>query len=162
MKLYLKRNTIDSGIGFEIYDQAENIVFHVAATVDSSLKMAVESRVGEPFSMIRFNTLLFPYFTVRCQRHFYVLVPCLGERFAFAIYGSTYKFSGDLGAGAFTMTDAQGKILMTMEKTLTRSGSEAYELEIHDTDRRMFLISAAICAAAYQVLAEPSAQQACC
>jgi hypothetical protein len=49
-----------------------------------------------------------------------------------------------------------------MEKTLTRNGDEAFELEILDSDHKMFLISSAICAASYQVIAETNAPGVCC
>lgn len=162
MKLYLKRNSTESGMSFTVYDRMENIIFNVVSSVDSSLRMTVESRNGEPFSVIRLNTLLFTYFTVRCSRHFYVLIPCVRDHFAFAIYGSTYKFAGNLAAGEFTMTDSKGEIIMTINKTITRSGDEAFELEIKDEEHKMFMISAAICAASYQILAEPNTPQICC
>ena len=162
MKLYLKRNTTDEGISFNVYDKNENIVFNAVSSIDSSLKMSIESRSGEPFSMIRLNTLLFTYFTIRCRRHFYVLVPCVRDTFSFAIYGSTYRFTGNIITGSFIMTNSNGECMMKMEKTLTRSGDEAFELEILDSDHKMFLISSAICAASYQVIAEPNAPGVCC
>ena len=162
MKLYLKRNTTDEGISFNEYDKNENIVFNAVSSIDSSLKMSIESRSGEPFSMIRLNTLLFTYFTIRCRRHFYVLVPCVRDTFSFAIYGSTYRFTGNIITGSFIMTNSNGECMMKMEKTLTRNGDEAFELEILDSDHKMFLISSAICAASYQVIAEPNAPGVCC
>ncbi len=162
MKLYLKRNTTDEGISFNVYDKNENIVFNAVSSIDSSLKMSIESRSGEPFSMIRLNTLLFTYFTIRCRRHFYVLVPCVRDTFSFAIYGSTYRFTGNIITGSFIMTNSNGECMMKMEKTLTRNGDEAFELEILDSDHKMFLISSAICAASYQVIAEPNAPGVCC
>ena len=162
MKLYLKRNTTDEGISFNVYDKNENIVFNAVSSIDSSLKMSIESRSGEPFSMIRLNTLLFTYFTIRCRRHVYVLVPCVRDTFSFAIYGSTYRFTGNIITGSFIMTNSNGECMMKMEKTLTRNGDEAFELEILDSDHKMFLISSAICAASYQVIAEPNAPGVCC
>lgn len=162
MKLYLKRNNIDSGMSFAVYDHAENIIFNVETSVDSSVRMVIENQSGEPFSMIRLNTFLFTYFTIRCSRHFYVLIPCLREQFSFAIYGSTYRFSGNLAYGKFVMSDSDNKTMMTVEKTVTHNGDEAFVLDIQDEEHKMFMISAAICAASYQILAEPNTPQVCC
>lgn len=162
MKLYLKRNGKEEGIGFNVYDSNEKIIFDVVNSIDSSMKMTLESRMGDPFSVIRLNTLLFTYFTIRCRHHFYVLIPCVRDTFSFAIYGSTYKFGGSIITGSFKMTDSSGNVMMTMEKVLTRNGDEAFELNIYDSDHKMFLISSAVCAASYQVIAQPNSPQVCC
>ena len=151
MKLYLKRNTTDEEMSFNVYDHNENIIFDVRNSIDSKMKMSLESKSGDPFSQIRLNTLLFTYFTIRCRHHFYVLVPYIRENLYFSIYGSTYRFSGNIFTGAYAACDAEGNIMMTMERTHTISGSEAYELNINDDEHKIFLISCAICAASYQI-----------
>ncbi len=151
MKLYLKRNTTDEEMSFNVYDHNENIIFDVRNSIDSKMKMSLESKSGDPFSQIRLNTLLFTYFTIRCRHHFYVLLPYVREKLYFSIYGSTYKFSGNIFTGSYAACDAEGKIMMTMERTHTISGSEAYELNINDDEHKIFLISCAICAASYQI-----------
>ena len=161
MKLYMKRNNIESGIDFTIYNHLEKIVFNVRGTVDSSLKMKLEGRSGEVFSSIRLNSFMFTYFSVRCARRMYILVPCIRERFAFAIYGNTYRFAGNLASGEFTMENTDGEVLMTIKKVRTSSG-EAFELDIKEDEKKLFLISAAVCAASYQVFAEPETPQVCC
>ena len=161
MRLFLKRNNIESGIDFTIYNHLEKILFNVTRSADAPVKMKIESCTGETFSLIRFNTFMFTYFSVRCARHLYVLVPCVRESFAFAIYGSTYRFSGNLSLGEFIMKNADDKVIMTIKKVMTSSG-EAFELEIDDNENRLFMISAAVCAASYQVIAEPNTPQVCC
>ena len=59
------------------------------------------------------------------------------------------------------MKNADDKVIMTIKKVMTSSG-EAFELEIDDNENRLFMISAAVCAASYQVIAEPNTPQVCC
>ena len=161
MKLYMKRNNVESGINFTIYNEDEKIMFNIKGSADPSVKMKIEGRSGEPFSTIKLNTFLFTYFTVTCARRMYILVPCVRERFAFAIYGSTYRFSGSLASGEFTMINADDEVIMTVKKAMTKIG-EAFELDVIGKENRSFMISAAVCAASFQTFAEPETPQVCC
>ena len=144
MKLFMIRDTSPDG-GFIVYDDKADLLFRISAESGDHMKYLIFDSSGLPVSTIRLNTLLLTYFTVRCKRHFYVLVPCLRDNLAFAIYGSTFRFAGDPLSGSFSAADSRGNILMTQKKCWAKTG-EGYELELSDEDHLLFLISAAICA----------------
>lgn len=156
MKLFLKRDTIDERAGFIVFNSRAVPEYTVTAEAANGLKLTVLDENGELLSVIRYNRLMLNYFTIRCDKRFYVLIPCLQEHFAFAIYGSTYRFAGDLAEGSFSMLTADGEIVMTQKKCWCKYG-EGYELNIHDEVHELFLLSVAVCADMYNTLSDFSA-----
>lgn len=144
MKLFLKRDTGATG-AFIVYDELGEVYCTISRESGNHMKYVMFDNGSMPVSTIRINTMLLTYFTIRCRRRFYVLVPCVGESFSFAIYGSTYRFCGSIAAGCFSMLEPDGKTVMTQKKSWCKAG-DGYELNITDEEHETFLLSAAVCA----------------
>ena len=155
MKLFIKRGTSEID-GFTIYTEKGEPCFAADVRAEPSIRITLRGRGGELLSTIRFNTFMLSYFSVRCGKRLYVLVPCLGRRFAFAIYGSTFRFVGNLSDGRFSMLGADGETVMTQKKCWTAHG-DGYELDIKDERYEIFMISAALCADICLALGESDA-----
>ncbi len=152
MKLFLKRDTSADNISFMIYDNMGLPKYSVSAEIGNWMKMVVFSGEGEQRSVIRYNKLMLDYFTILCQKRFYVLIPNIKNGFAFTIYGSTYKFNGKPGDD-FYMSAPDGTVVMT-HKRCRSSGMSGFEITINDEAHEMFLLSAAICADMYLDVSE--------
>lgn len=152
MKLFIKRGAsfID---GFTIYNDKAEPIYVAAVEAAPSLHISIVDTEGKQISSIKFNTFMLNYFTVRCGRRFYALVPCIDKRFAFAIYGSTFRFIGSLSDGRFSMLTSDGKVVMTQQKCWTQHG-DGYEIEIMDEQYKSFMLSVALCADIYLALSE--------
>lgn len=148
MKLYLKRDTTGECSAFAVFDEKGEQKYAVCAEAGAGIRMTVFTGNGDIASLIKYNSFVLNYFTVSCARRFYVLIPCTGTQFAFAVYGSTYRFAGSLADGSFTMTTSSGDIVMTQKKCTVEHG-EGYELDISDEAHELFLLSCALCADMY-------------
>ena len=153
MKLFLKRDVSAELTSFIVYDAKAQPLYTVLCNSETPSKQHIIDREDNVCSVIKYNSFLMNYFTLRCSGRFYILVPCIGDSFAFAIYGSTYRFSGDLAAGRFSVFSSDGEIKMTQKKHPDETG-ESYELDIHDEEHQLFLLSVAICADMYMTLTE--------
>lgn len=144
MKLFIKRGAADSD-GFTIYNDKGEPCCTAEVRADPSVRISLRGSGGELLSAIKFNTFMLSYFSVRCGKRMYVLVPCFGRQFAFAIYGSTFRFAGNLSDGSFTMLDPDGKTVMTQKKCWASHG-DGYEINIYDEKYKIFMLSVALCA----------------
>ena len=158
MKLFLKRDTIDEKSGFMIYDNKGLPKYSVTSEAGNGMKLALFDSVGQQHSLIRYNTLMLNYFTVRCEKRFYVLLPVMNKQFTFAIYGSTYRFT-EVAGDQFCVTASDGSPVMTQKKCWCRYG-DGYELEIIDEAHEILLLSIAVCADMYLTITEKLAPQA--
>ncbi len=159
MKLFLKRGT-DEGEGFTIYNTHAEPVCAAEMNFSSSIHIELRNEDRVLLSSIKFNRLMLDYFTIRCDHRFYVLIPIIGNHFSFAIYGSTFRFAGNLADGCFSMFNAKGEIIMTQKKCWAQHG-DGYELEIKDEKYRLLMVSTAICADLFIALSEPRTAYSC-
>lgn len=162
MKLYIMRDTAAGG-GFSVLNDIGNEKYIIPADPNHALKFTIRSMEGNSLSVIKYNRMMFNYFTIRCKR-MYALVPFLlsGECFSFAIYGSTCHFAGSLAQGDFSMTDSSGKLIMTQSrcigipKSRISKFNDGWELKfipedicIYGENFEIFALSTAICADMY-------------
>ena len=162
MKLFIRRETSGGTAVFGVFDELGYLKYTVESSAEKrKQRMLILDSKKRPVSEILHKQFVLDYYTIRCGSRLYVLVPYCKECFSFAIYGSTYRFSGNLSLGEFIMKNADDKVKKKKKKVMTSSG-EAFELEIDDNENRLFMISAAVCAASYQVIAEPNTPQVCC
>ncbi len=152
MKFFIKRGAscID---GFTVYNDNAEPVYTAAVEASPSLRIRLTDNGDRLLSSIKFNNFVLNYFTVRCARRFYALVPCMDKQFSFAIYGSTFRFIGNLADGRFSMLNSDGEIIMTQKKCWTQQG-EGYEINITDGQYHIFMLSVAMCADIYIALTE--------
>lgn len=155
MKLWMKRGTA-SGDGFTIYNHHAEPVCNAEIDAGANIRIELRNEDRMLLSSIKFSRLMVNYFTIRCEHRFYVLVPCMGSPFSFAIYGSTYRFAGNLADGCFSMFNAKGETIMTQKKCWTPHG-DGYELDIKEEKYYLFMLSAAICADLFLAVSEPGA-----
>ena len=112
MKFFLK----SSDKGFEILDGAARLKYTVSVKTDrNKQKIIIKNSDKKTVAEILRKQLVFPYFSVRCKGHFYVLVPMIKDCFVFVIYGSTYRFLGDISAGRFSLIDVDKSPVMTQD-----------------------------------------------
>ena len=159
MKLYIKRDTAVEG-GFSIFDELGQEKYLVIADPKNVLKFSMLNTEENCLSIIRYNRMMFDYFTIRCGR-MYVLIPIQNDGFAFAIYGSTCHFAGNLAEGDFTLFSAEKEPVMTQKRSIMtkiRNGclNDCWEvnflpedLAIYGTGFEIFALSTEICADMY-------------
>ena len=83
MKLFLKRD----GDGFVVLDKNANVRYTVSLMTErTSQKLVIETPERKVVSVISNKNMMLRYFSVKCNKHLYVLVPYMGECFAFVIY----------------------------------------------------------------------------
>ncbi|MBQ9461478.1 MAG: hypothetical protein IJU51_06145 [Clostridia bacterium] len=155
MKLFLKRIFSDEA-GFQIYDDLGNCRYSVTVETETRRqRILINGDSAVPVSEIFHKNFFMRYFTVRCQRGFYVLLPSVRDCFSFRIYGSSYCFAGDIASGRFSLFDVDRSVIMTQKKCWCRYG-DAYELNILVPEDEHFALSVAICAAIYISASETS------
>lgn len=156
MKLFLKRETTDETICFTVLDESAVLQYSVRVFTDKNRqKLLLQDSSHHTVSEILHKNLVVQYFALRCCGRFYVLLPYQKECFAFAIYGSTYRFLGNLSEGRFSLIDVDTTPLMTMKKCWGKFG-DGYELELHCPDQEIFALSCAVCTALFVAAAERS------
>ena len=154
MKFFLKR--ADSG--FDILDESAHLKYTVSVKTDRNKhKIIIKNHDKQPVAEIFNKKLVFPYFSVRCKGHFYVLVPMVKDCFAFVIYGSTYRFLGNLSSGRFSLIDVDKSPVMTQQKCWGKFG-DGFEIEIFNNEQRLFSLCCAVCAAMYISASESNTQ----
>ena len=85
MKLFLKRD----GGGFLVLDKSGHEKYTVSVLSGTKQKITVEAPDHTILSTIANKNMVLRYFSIKCSGRLYVLVPCMGERFAFVIYGAS-------------------------------------------------------------------------
>ncbi len=154
MKLYIKRDISADGGGFEVYDGLGAMKYSVSLLTERQKQQLIIRQVsGKAVAEIYNKAIFVRYFTVRCSTGFYILMPNLRPCFSFRIYGSTYRFAGDLSSGRFSLYDVDKSPVMTQKKCWTRYGN-GYELEIYNEEQEHFSLSCAICADLFITAAE--------
>lgn len=145
MKFFLKRD----GEGFLVLNQSAHTKYTVLqAAENTKQKIIVESDGKRVVAAISNKNMVIRYFSVKCGKRFYILVPCVGDCFAFAIYGSTYRFAGNMAEGRFSLFDVDKSPIMTQKKCWGKFG-DGYEINIYDREQEIFALSVAVCAALY-------------
>ncbi len=144
MKLFLKRD----GGGFLVLDKSGHEKYTVSVLSGTKQKITVEAPDHTILSTIANKNMVLRYFSIKCSGRLYVLVPCMGERFAFVIYGSTYRFAGSIADGCFSLFDVDTSPIMTQKKCWCRFG-DGYELNLYNDEQEIFALSVAVCAAMY-------------
>ena len=152
MKLFIQRGAGQND-GFTVYNEKGEPIYTAVVKLSGILGMTMYDRSNHTVSDIRLNNLVLNYFSIRCCHRMDILIPCLNKRFAFAIYGSTYRFMGSLSDGRFSMLDSHGDTVMTQKKCWTPHG-DGYEIEITDRKYTLFMLSVALCADIYITLSE--------
>lgn len=142
--------------GFLITDDRDDPCFTVTLEGSGALRYGLWDRDNCRRSLIRYNHLLMPYFTLRCDGRFYVLLPILRPECSFAVYGSSYRFAGNAAEGVFAMMGENDRPVMTQQRILCVGAQrEGYELKIFESDHLIFLLSAAVCADVFLSLSAP-------
>ena len=146
MKLYIKRDASADGGGFEIYNALGELKYSVfVSTERQKQQLLIKTADGSAVSEIFHKAFLMRYFTVRCKTGFYILIPNLRPCFSFKIYGSTYRFAGNVASGRFSLYDVDKSPVMTQKKCWTRFG-DGYEIELFNEEQEHFALSCAVCA----------------
>lgn len=149
MKLFISRDNSDGTAAFIIFDELGFSKYTVTVVSEKrKQKMLILDSERNPVSEILHKQFVMDYFTVRCRSRLYVLVPYCKECFSFAVYGSTYRFAGDISAGSFSLFDVDKSPVMTQKKCWSKYGS-GYEVEIYLEDQEHFALSTALCADLY-------------
>ena len=106
MKLFLKYNGSYGDYGFEVFDETAYTKYTVSVRTEKNKQQIIIKNLNKQIIAEIFNkNIVFRYFSVKCMGRFYILFPVLKEYFAFMIYGSTYKFAGDISQGNFSLID---------------------------------------------------------
>ena len=157
MKLFLKRVFSEDGPGFQVYNEQGECRYLVTVETDNSKqKILINNTSGVPVSEIYHKHIIMSYFTVRCQAGFFVLLPFMRDCFSFKIYGSSYRFAGDIAAGRFSLFDVDNSPVMTQERCWSKYG-DASELNIYVPEDEHLALSVAVCADMYIAAAGESA-----
>lgn len=154
MKLFIRRDSSDRTAEFEVFDELGFSKYTVTLSSEKrKQKMLLIDSEKRPVSEILHKQFVLDYFTVRCGSRFFVLVPYCKECFSFAIYGSTYRFGGNMASGEFSLFDVDKSPVMTQKKCWTKFGS-GYELELYLAEQEHFAICVALCADIYLASAQ--------
>ncbi|HCA56071.1 MAG TPA: hypothetical protein DEO95_11475 [Ruminococcaceae bacterium] len=157
MKRYIRREYAEEGPGFGIYDETGMLLYRLTQEEDKHRKRLYLSDTNDRrLAELMHKQLMVHYFTIRCSSGFYVLIPAVKECFVFYIYGSTYRFAGDIAAGRFSLFDVDKSPVMTQKKCWT-VGGDGYEIELYLPEQEIFALCVALCAALYIAAAEESA-----
>ncbi len=158
MKLFLKYNGGYGDAGFDVLDETACLKYSVSVQTEKNRQKIIIKNLNQQIVAEIFNkNLVIRYFSVRCSGHLYVLVPIIKECFAFIIYGSTYRFLGDISAGSFSLIDVDKSPVMTQKKCWSSFG-DGFELHIFNAEQELFAVSCAICAAMYLSAADSKPQ----
>lgn len=154
MKLFLKRDTSDMSSRFVVLDEYGKQKFIVTGKNSTSKqKLTVFNNESVKMADITYYDFVVKYFSVKCCKHLYALVPCLEKEFVFIIYGSTLRFIGNIPSGRFSLIDVDKSVVMMQKKCWGKYGN-GFELEIFDDEQEIFSLSVAICANLYISAAE--------
>ena len=135
--------------GFDIFDESAHLKYNVSLKTDrNKQKIIIKNLNKRPVAEIFNKKLVFRYFSVKCKGRLYVLVPMIKDYFAFIIYGSTYRFLGDISAGRFSLIDVDKTPIMTQKKCWSKCG-DGFEIEIFSEEQKIFSLCCAVCAAMY-------------
>ena len=149
MKLFIRRETSGGTAVFGVFDELGYLKYTVESSAEKrKQRMLILDSKKRPVSEILHKQFVLDYYTIRCGSRLYVLVPYCKECFSFAIYGSTYRFGGDISSGEFSLFDVDKSPVMTQKKCWTRFG-EGYELELYLANQEQFALSVALCADLY-------------
>ena len=149
MKLFLKHDITDISSRFVIFDESGNEKYIVTGKSGSSKQIMYISDMNDnKVSLIAFLNFVGRYFSVKCEKRLYALIPCVNEHFGFMIYGSTFRFIGDIAAGSFSLIDVDKSPVMTQKKCWGKVG-EGFEINIFDDEYEILALSVAVCAAIY-------------
>ena len=156
MKLFLKRETTDETVCFSVLDEKADLQYSVKVFSEKNRqKLLLLDSSGRAVSEILHKNLVVQYFAVRCCGRFYVLLPYNKECFTFMIYGSTYRFAGNIAKGRFSLIDVDKSPVMTQKKCWGKFG-DGYELELYYPEQKEFALSCAVCTALFIAAAESS------
>ncbi len=145
MKLFLKY----SEAGFEILDESAYLRYSVSVRSEKNKqKVIIRTPDRHIAAEIVHKNLVVQYFSVRCMGRLFVFVPFIKEYFAFVIYGSTYRFLGDIAAGRFSLIDVDKSPIMTQKKCWGKFG-DGFELHFYNEEQELFGLCCAVCAALY-------------
>ena len=149
MKLFIRRETSGGTAVFGVFDELGYLKYTVESSAEKrKQRMLILDSKKRPVSEILHKQFVLDYYTIRCGSRLYVLVPYCKECFSFAIYGSTYRFGGDISSGEFSLFDVDKSPVMTQKKCWTRFG-DGYELELYLANQEQFALSVALCADLY-------------
>lgn len=157
MKLFLKRDVSDISSRYVVLDDSGKQKYIVTGTNSTSRqKLKLSNANGEKMSEISLYSLVATYFMIKYDKRIYALVPCMNERLAFLIYGSTLRFFGDIAQGRFSLIDVDKSVVMNQKKCWGKYGT-GFELNIIDEKQEIFALSVAICADMYLSAADKKA-----
>ncbi len=149
MKLFLKRDSGELSSRFIVFDEKGNEKYIVTGKTSTSKQvMYISDKKDNKLSSITLWNFVGRYFSVKCAKRLYALVPYMNEQFGFMICGSTFVFAGDISSGRFSLIDVDKSPVMTQKKYWNNSG-DGFELDIFNDDYEIFSLSVAICAAMY-------------
>lgn len=149
MKLFIRRETSGGTAVFGVFDELGYLKYTVESSAEKrKQRMLILDSKKRPVSEILHKQFVLDYYTIRCGSRLYVLVPYCKECFSFAIYGSTYRFGGNISSGEFSLFDVDKSPIMTQKKCWTRFG-DGYELELYLANQEQFALSVALCADLY-------------
>ena len=158
MNLFLKYDGSYGDYGFEILDETAYTKYTVSVRTEKNKQRIIIKNLNDQTIAEIFNkNIVFRYFSVKCTGRFYILFPVLKEYFAFMIYGSTYRFAGDIAHGSFSLIDVDKSPIMTQKKCWGKCG-EGFELNIYSQEQEIFSICCAVCAAIYMTASDTKIQ----
>lgn len=151
MKLFLKRDRSEISSRFSVLDEKGNEKYIVTGKSTASKQVIYISDINNnKLSTITFLDFVVKSFSVKCGKRLYALMPCIREQFAFIIYGSTFRFIGNIAEGRFSLIDVDKSPVMTQKKCWCKSGV-GFEINIFNDEYEIFALSVAVCAAMYIV-----------
>lgn len=153
VKLFIRQMTSGEGTSFTVLDEQGRVRYTVPVETEKRRQRLQILSGVMPVAEIVHRRLIVQYFTVRCDEHFYALVPYQKEFFTFAMYGSSYRFAGNMAEGRFSLFDVDKSPVMTQKKCWGAYGA-GFELQIYREDREVFSLAVALCAAMYLSAAE--------
>lgn len=149
MKLFLTRDTDGESARFAVLDEYGKEKYIVTGKSGNSKHTMYLSDInGNRLSVITLYDFVAKYFSVKCNKRLYALVPYIKEQFAFIIYGSTFRFMGDISVGRFSLIDVDQSPVMTQKKCWGKNG-DGFEINIFSQEYEIFAVSSAVCAAMY-------------
>lgn len=149
MKLFLKRDTSNETSRFLVFDDmGKEKYIIVGKSKNSKQTMFLSDKSENKLSTITLFEFSMKYFSIKCDKRLYILMPYIKDKFAFIIYGSTFRFMGDMISGRFSVIDVDKSIIMTQKRCWNKNG-EVFEINISCEEQEIFILSMAICAAMY-------------
>ena len=144
VRVFIRRDTSDIHARFTVYDEYENLMYHV--TGKSTTSGNLMKVVAEGFTAAKIRDLELPVvsaYSIAAQGEsvklfFSVRAGVIKARYA----GISWRIRGDVLSGSYDILDADGTIICAVCEHFSRNYTE---LCIFDQSRELFCISSVLC-----------------